>query len=47
MSDLLVEQGGQRRREQNRVAVEGEVGGLGVPVDLVSGEFDDPRQRGA
>ncbi|MEU2623111.1 hypothetical protein ABZ642_34250 [Streptomyces sp. NPDC007157] len=35
LRDLLVEQGGQRRREQHRVAVEGEVGGLGVPLDLV------------
>lgn len=38
LGDLLVEQGGQRRRKKRRVAVEGEVGGLGVPVELVGGE---------
>ncbi|MER7694286.1 hypothetical protein [Streptomyces sp. NPDC097610] len=45
LGDLLVDQGGQRRREQDRVAVEGDEGVLSVAVELVSGEFDDPCQR--
>lgn len=35
LGDLFIEQGGQRRWEQDGVAVEGEVGGLGFPVELV------------